>query len=172
MIPYDLTKIRGLAFDVDGVLSPSTIPLSPEGLPTRMVNIKDGYALQLAVKCGLHLAIITGGNTRAIQVRFEALGITEIYQGAAHKLPVLESWMEKYSLSPEEVLYMGDDIPDLKPMRAVGLPTAPYDAASEVRQTALYTSRFSGGYGCVRDVVEQVLKAQNHWLAEGKAFGW
>lgn len=172
MIPYDLKLIRGLAFDVDGVLSPSTIPLSPEGLPMRMVSIKDGYAIQLAVRCGLHLAIITGGNTRAVQVRFEGLGMKDIYQGASHKLPVLKEWMEKHGLRPEEVLYMGDDIPDLKPMRYVGLPTAPFDAASEARETALYVSRFSGGYGCVRDVLEQVLKAQGHWLAENKAFGW
>lgn len=172
MIDYDLTKIRAFAFDVDGVLSPSTIPLSEEGLPLRMVNIKDGYAIQLAVKAGFKFAIITGGNTRAIQVRFEGLGIKDIYQGAAHKLPVLEEWMAKEGLRPEEVLYMGDDIPDLKPMRRVGLPVCPYDAASEVRQTAKYVSRFTGGYGCVRDVVEQVLKAHGEWLHPEKAFGW
>lgn len=172
MIDYDLTKIRAFAFDVDGVLSPSTIPLSEEGLPLRMVNIKDGYAIQLAVKAGFKFAIITGGNTRAIQVRFEGLGIKDIYQGAAHKLPVLEEWMAKEGLRPEEVLYMGDDIPDLKPMRHVGLPVCPYDAASEVRQTAKYVSRFTGGYGCVRDVVEQVLKAHGEWLHPEKAFGW
>lgn len=172
MIDYDLTKIRAFAFDVDGVLSPSTIPLSEEGLPLRMVNIKDGYAIQLAVKAGFKFAIITGGNTRAIQVRFEGLGIKDIYQGAAHKLPVLEEWMAKEGLRSEEVLYMGDDIPDLKPMRRVGLPVCPYDAASEVRQTAKYVSRFTGGYGCVRDVVEQVLKAHGEWLHPEKAFGW
>lgn len=172
MIPYDLTKIRGMAFDVDGVLSPSVIPLSEEGVPMRMVNIKDGYALQLAVKTGLKIAIITGGNTRAVQVRFAALGIKDIYLGSSEKLPILENWMAKEGLMPEEVLYMGDDIPDLKAMRHVGLATAPYDAASEVRQTALYISRFTGGYGCVRDVVEQVLKAKGEWLHPAKAFGW
>lgn len=172
MIPYDLTKIKALVFDVDGVLSPSTIPMSPEGLPTRMVNIKDGYALQLAVKAGLLIAIITGGNTLAVQVRFEALGIKDIFQGVAHKLPCLLEWMAEKQLQPDQVLYMGDDIPDLKPMRAVGLPVAPWDAASEVKQTAIYVSRFTGGYGCVRDVVEQVLKANGHWLHPDKAFGW
>lgn len=172
MIPYDLQKIRGLALDVDGVLSPSTIPMSEDGVPLRMVNIKDGYALQLAVKAGLKIAIITGGTTKAVQVRFEALGIRDIYQGAAHKVPVLEAWMEKEGLSPEEVMYMGDDIPDLQPMRKVGAPVAPYDAAAEVRQTAIYISKFSGGYGCVRDVLEQILKANGEWLHPGKAFGW
>lgn len=172
MIPYDLTKIRGLAFDVDGVLSPSVIPLSTEGEPMRMVNIKDGYALQLAVKSGLEMAIITGGNTKAVERRFAALGMRDIYLGCAEKLPVLQEWMALRGLKPEEVIYMGDDIPDLKPMRHVGLPIAPYDAAAEARAEALYVSRFNGGYGCVRDVVEQVLKAQNHWLHPGKAFGW
>lgn len=172
MIPYDLGKIKGMVFDVDGVLSPSTIPLSQEGLPTRMVNIKDGYALQLAVKAGFHMAIITGGQTRAIQVRFEALGIKDIYQGVAHKLPCLQQWIKEKGLIPEEVMYMGDDIPDLRPMRYVGLPTAPWDAASEVRKTAIYVSQLTGGHGCVRDVVEQVLKAHGQWLHPDKAFGW
>ncbi len=172
MIPYDLTKIKGIVFDVDGVLSPSTIPLSEDGLPLRMVNIKDGYAIQLAVKSGLKMAIITGGNTKAIQVRFEGLGIKDIFQGVAHKLPCLEEWMRDNGLTPEEVIYMGDDIPDLQPMRHVGLPVAPWDAAAEVKETALYVSRFTGGYGCARDVVEQVLKAHGHWLSPDKAFGW
>lgn len=172
MIPYDLSIIKAIVFDVDGVLSPSTIPLSEDGLPLRMVNIKDGYALQLAVKNGLKLAIITGGNTKAIQVRFEGLGMTDIFQGVAHKLPCLQKWITDNSLKSEEVMYMGDDIPDLQPMRFVGAPVAPWDAASEVKQTAIYVSRFSGGYGCVRDVVEQVLKAQGHWMHPDKAFGW
>ncbi|MDE7159961.1 MAG: HAD-IIIA family hydrolase [Muribaculaceae bacterium] len=169
---YDLSIIKGIVFDVDGVLSPSTIPLGENGMPMRMVNIKDGYALQLAAKSGLRLAIITGGRSDAVQKRFEALGITDIYQGAAHKLPILQEWMEKEGLLPQEVIYMGDDIPDLKCMRHVGLPCAPHDAAAEARETALYISRFDGGYGAVRDVVEQVLKAHGHWMAPGKAFGW
>lgn len=169
---YDLKKIRGIVFDVDGVLSPSTVPLGGDGMPRRMVNIKDGYALQLAVRSGFRIAIITGGRSEAVRLRFEALGITDIYQGAAHKLPVLQEWMTKESLSSEEVVYMGDDIPDLKCMRYVGLPCAPRDAAAEARQTALYISRFDGGYGAARDVLEQILKAQGHWLSSERAFGW
>ncbi len=142
---YDLKKIRGVVFDVDGVLSPSTIPLGEDGMPCRMVNIKDGYALQLAVKCGLRIAIITGGRSEAVRKRFEALGIMDIYQGAAHKLPVLQEWMGGVRLEPEEVAYMGDDIPDLRCMRFVGLPCAPHDAAAEARETAVYISRFGGG---------------------------
>lgn len=171
-ISYELSKIRGIAFDIDGVLSPSTIPMSAEGEPMRMVNIKDGYALQLAIKCGLRIAIITGGNTKATEVRYGALGIKDIYQKAAAKLPVLNEWMRKEGLEPHETAYMGDDIPDLQCMRAVGLPCAPYDAAWEAKETALYVSPFSGGYGCVRDVLEQILKAKGEWLKDDKAFGW
>jgi len=171
-IDYELRKIRAIAFDVDGVLSPSTIPLSPEGEPLRMVNIKDGYAIQLAVKCGLHLAIITGGNTHAVKVRFEGLGMTDIFMGAAHKLPVLREWMNSRGLAPEEVAYVGDDIPDLMALRAVGLPCCPYDAVPEVRDTSRYISRFTGGYGVGRDIIEQVLKAHGLWMNDPKAFGW
>lgn len=171
-IDYDLRRIRGVAFDVDGVLSTSTIPLSPEGEPLRMVSTKDGYALQLAVKKGLEIAIITGGNTRSVAVRFESLGIKEIHLGSAHKLPVLTDWMERRGLSPDEVAFMGDDIPDLRCMRHVGLPCAPHDACWEVKETARYISRFAGGYGCARDLLEQILKAKGQWLNDADAFGW
>lgn len=171
-INYDLTKIKAFAFDVDGVLSPSTIPVGPDGLPMRMVNIKDGYALQLAVKLGYQIAIITGGRSEAVKKRFEGLGIEEIHQGCAEKLPVLLDWMQRKGLAPENVVYMGDDIPDLMPMRKVGLPCSPHDAAWEARETSIYVSPFSGGYGCVRDVVEQTLKAAGLWLNDKHAFGW
>ncbi len=171
-INYDLTKIKAIAFDVDGVLSPSTIPLSVEGEPMRMVNIKDGYAIQLAVKKGYKLAIFTGGNTKAVRVRFEGLGMTDIYLGAAHKLPLLKEWMDANGLAPEEVAYVGDDIPDLRCMRYVGLPCAPHDAAWEVKETAAYVSRFTGGYGVGRDIIEQVMKAHGDWMSDNEAFGW
>lgn len=171
-INYDLSKIKGFAFDVDGVLSPSTIPLSDTGEPLRMANIKDGYAIQLAIKKGLHICIITGGKTESVRVRYSSLGITDIYLGASVKLPILESWMKQRGLNPAEIVYMGDDIPDLQAMRAVGLPCAPSDAAWEAVNTAKYISRFSGGYGCVRDVIEQVLKAQDLWMDSAEAFGW
>lgn len=171
-INYDLTKIKAFALDVDGVLSPSTIPLSEDGQPLRMVNIKDGYAIQLAVKLGFKFAIITGGKDESVKKRFESLGIKKIVLGASEKLPVFTSWLEEENLDPENVAYMGDDIPDLKCLRHAGLPCSPYDAAWECKQTALYVSRFSGGYGCVRDVVEQVLKSQNLWLSDEFAFGW
>lgn len=171
-IDYELSKIKGFAFDVDGVLSPSTIPLGEDGYPRRMVNIKDGYALQLAVKRGYRIAIITGGKGEAICKRFESLGITDIFTGASKKLPIFLEWMEKNSLLPEEVAFMGDDIPDLPCLRVAGLPCAPHDAAWEAKQTARYISPFTGGYGCGRDLLEQVMKAQDKWLNDAEAFGW
>lgn len=171
-IDYDLTQIKAFAFDVDGVLSPSTIPLGEDGYPRRMVNIKDGYALQLAVKKGFSIAIITGGKGDAIRTRFESLGINDIYTGVSKKLPVFMEWMEKNGLSPEQVAFMGDDIPDLPCMRKAGLPCAPYDAAWEAKETALYISPFTGGYGCGRDILEQTMKAQGRWLSDDEAFGW
>lgn len=152
MINYDLTKIRALIFDVDGVLSAETITLHPNGEPMRSVNIKDGYALQLAVKCGLHVAIITGGKTEAVRKRYEGLGIKDIYMGAAVKTKEYAELMEKYNLKPEEVLYMGDDIPDYEVLSLVGLPCCPADAAPEIKAICTYISHRNGGYGCGRDV--------------------
>lgn len=171
-INYDLTKIRGIAFDVDGVLSPSTIPMNADGEPLRMVNIKDGYAIQLAVKRGLKLAIFTGGRTRAVKVRFEGLGMKNIYLGAAVKLPLMQQWMQENNLSPEEVIYIGDDIPDIPCMQYVGLAVAPADAAWEAKEVAGYISCFQGGYGVGRDVLRQVMCAQNIWMNDQHAFGW
>lgn len=171
-INYDLKKIKGIAFDVDGVLSPSTIPLSPEGEPLRMVSIKDGYALQLAVKKGLKIAIITGGNTKAVDVRFRGLGIDDVFLGSSMKLPILQQWMEDNGLSTDEVAFVGDDIPDIQAMQHVGLSVAPADAADEVKRVASYISPKQGGYGVGREILEQVMKAQGLWMSDHKAFGW
>lgn len=172
MINYDLTKIKALIFDVDGVLSAETILLHPEGEPMRTVNIKDGYALQLAAKCGLHIAIITGGKSDAIRKRYEALGVKDIYMGAAVKTREYTDFIQKYGLKPEEILYMGDDIPDYEVLSLVGLPCCPADAAPEVKAVCRYTSHRKGGYGCGRDVIEQVLRAQGKWMTHRDAFGW
>lgn len=172
MVDYDLTKIKAFVFDVDGVLSPSTIPLGEDGYPRRMANVKDGYALQLAVKKGYRIAIISGGKGIQIKKRFELLGIENIFTDVAKKLPVLKGWMENEGLKPEEVMFMGDDIPDLTCLRHVGLPCAPFDACWEVKETAIYISKFSGGYGCGRDILEQVMKAQDNWLTDADSFGW
>ncbi len=172
MINYDLKKIRALAFDVDGVLSTETIALHAGGEPMRSVNIKDGYALQLAVKSGLHVAIITGGRTESVRKRYEGLGITDVHLGCAAKIKAYEAFLERHGLRDEEVLYMGDDIPDYEVMQRCGCPCAPADAAPEIKALAVYISRLRGGYGCGRDVIEQVLKAQGLWMRDEKAFGW
>ena len=174
MIDYDLKNIRALAFDVDGVLSTAKVLLFPHSTdgPLRTANTKDGYALQLAVKCGLELAIITGGRSRAVRERYEALGIQSVFDGIAVKIETLKNWMQEKGLAPEEVIYMGDDIPDYEVMRAVGCPCCPADAAPEIKAVARYVSPLAGGEGCVRDVVEQVMRAQDKWMAGAEAFGW
>lgn len=172
MINYDLTKIKALVFDVDGVLSCETIPMHPDGEPMRTVNIKDGYAMQYAVKCGLILAIITGGKTESVRKRYEGLGLKDIYLGAAVKIRVYEELKAKYGLTDEEILYMGDDVPDYEVLSRCGLPCCPSDASPEVKDVCTYISHKKGGMGCGRDVVEQVLRAKGLWMSDGKAFGW
>lgn len=171
-IDYDLTKIKGIAFDVDGVLSPSVIPLHPNGEPMRCVSIKDGYAIQLAVKHRYEIAIITGGNTEAVKKRFDGLGVQNVIMGASIKIEHFNAWMKRTGLSPEEVIYVGDDIPDLEVMQVAGLPIAPADAVPEVKAVAKYISPNNGGYGVGREIIEQVMKAKGEWLADKRAFGW
>ena len=170
-INYDLRKIRGFIFDVDGVLSKDVIPLHPNGDPMRTVNIKDGYALQLAVKKGYQVAIITGGYTDSVKMRFERLGVKYIYMRSSVKMKDYTDFMNRTGLKPEEVLYAGDDIPDYEVMKLVGLPVAPADAASEIKDISLYISSKNGGEGIARDVIEQTMKTQGTWLTR-EAFGW
>lgn len=172
MIDYDLKKIKIVIFDVDGVLSGETIAMDDDGQPHRTINIKDGYAIQLAVKLGLRIAIITGGKSEAVRKRYSYLGVTDIIQGAAVKIQAYEALMKQYGIADDEAIYMGDDIPDLEVMRRVGCPCCPADACEEIKQVSKYISQRQGGYGCARDVLEQVLKAQGKWLSNAKAFGW
>lgn len=172
MINYDLTKIKAIAFDVDGVLSSNYVLLSDNGQPQRTANIKDGYAMQLAVKCGLNLAIITGGKSEAVRTRYVTLGLQNVFMGVSVKITCFRQWLEESGLQPEEVLYMGDDIPDYEVMRECGLPCCPADAAAEIKSISTYISHCKGGDGCARDVIEQVLRAQGKWMANAEAFGW
>ena len=172
MINYDLTKIRAVVFDVDGVLSAETIPLHPNGEPMRTVNIKDGYAIQLAQKCGLRIVILTGGKTESVRMRYENLGVEDIYMGCAVKIKEYDKFLQRYGLADEEIIYVGDDIPDYEIMKRVGCPVCPKDACSDIRQLSIYVSDYQGGHGCGRDVIEQVLRAQGKWLENEKAFGW
>lgn len=172
MINYDLNKIKAIIFDVDGVLSRQTITLSSAGEPLRTVNIKDGYAIQLAQKKGVHIVILTGGNSHAIQVRYENLGVEDIFMGCSVKIKTYEEFKQKYSITDEEIIYVGDDIPDYEVMSRVGCPCCPADACSDIKSVSRYVSDRIGGYGCARDIIEQVLRAQGKWLADEKAFGW
>lgn len=172
MIDYDLRKIRALMFDVDGVLSQETIPMGSDGVPLRTVNIKDGYAIQLAVKQGFTVCIVTGGNSEAVRRRYVGLGVKEIHLGSSVKLTVVNDILKRLGLKPGEVLFMGDDIPDYEVLRAVGCPCCPADAAPEIKEACLYVSRREGGCGCARDVIEQVMRAQGKWNLDETAFGW
>lgn len=172
MINYDLTRIRALFFDVDGVLSAETIAQGADGEPQRTANIKDGYALRLACLSGFHVAIITGARPEAIRRRYEYLGVPDIFLSCSVKTETYEQLKRKYNLRDEEILYMGDDIPDYELMQLCGCPVCPADAAPEIKEISLYISHKNGGCGCVRDVLEQVLRAQGKWMADKTAFGW
>lgn len=172
MIDYDLTRIKAIMFDVDGVLSRETIQMDSDGVPMRTVNIKDGYAIQLAIKLGLQIAIITGGNAEAIRRRYSGLGVKEICLGSSVKINVMKELMERMDLKAEEILFMGDDIPDYEVLRLCGCACCPDDAAPEIKAICRYVSHRRGGEGCARDVIEQVLRAQNKWNLDKTAFGW
>ncbi len=167
-----LTEVKAMVFDVDGVLSTTAIPLYPNGEPMRVINTKDGYALNLACRRGFPMAIITGGAADSVRVRFEGLGFKDVHLKVHKKKEKLQEFLEKYNLKPEEVLFMGDDIPDYECMKIVGIPVCPADAVPEIKKISVYVSDKSGGHGCARDVVEQVLKAQGLWMNDVEAFGW
>lgn len=164
MTKSKLQNIKAFVFDVDGVFTNGAVMLHPGGEFIRMMNIKDGYAVQHAVKMGYPMAIITGGFSKMVQKRFKILGVKDIYMRCSSKLKVFESFLIKHQLSAEEILYMGDDIPDFEIMKKVGFPACPADAADEIKQISVYISHKNGGEGCVRDVIEQVLRLQGKWM--------
>lgn len=170
-INYNLKQIRGVVFDVDGVLSPATVAMDANGVPQRMSNLRDGYALQLAARSGLHIAIITGADTEAVVKRFNGLGISDVFIKAGSKVEILNKWMKDCNLTPSEVAFCGDDIPDIEAMKAVGLAVAPNDAAIDVLDVADYVTMAKGGYGVARELLEEILKAQQLWPLKANAFG-
>ena len=155
--------IKTFIFDVDGVLAIDTMIVMPDGELVRSMNSKDGYALQLAVKKGYHVVIISGGNSEAVKQRLVKLGVKEVFLGVHNKQEKLKTYAQEHSLSFDEMLYMGDDIPDYVAMQLVSLPCCPADAVPEIKQISKYISPFTGGYGCGRDVIEKVLKLNGHW---------
>jgi len=158
-----LPNISTFIFDVDGVLTNGMLTIMPDGELVRHMNVKDGYAMKTALNKGFRVCIISGGTNQAVKSRLAALGISDIYLGAHNKIVQYLEIVEKYNLKPEQILYMGDDIPDVPVMQKVGLASCPNDAVPEVQQTAKYISNYKGGTGCVRDVIEQVLKVQGKW---------
>jgi 3-deoxy-D-manno-octulosonate 8-phosphate phosphatase (KDO 8-P phosphatase) len=167
----DLIRVKAFIFDIDGVLSLQTISLNSFGIPSRTVNLRDGYALQLAVKKGYHIGIISGSSSREYQKRLKSLGIKDIYLNSRIKIDDFNSFLKKNKLNNSEVLFMGDDIPDFEVMKEAGVAVCPSDADSEIKQVASYISDKRGGEGCVRDVIEQVLRLHKKWM-DSDAFTW
>ncbi len=159
-----LHQITTFIFDVDGVLTDGTVTIMPDGEQVRKMLVKDGYALQLAVKKGYNVAIISGGRNEGVRKRLHGLGIKDVFLGISHKIEQYEDYINDYNLKPENILYMGDDLPDYEVMQKVGLATCPADAASEIKSIAKYVSHKNGGEGCVRDVMEQVMKLHGKWM--------
>ena len=164
-----LNTLKGITtfiFDVDGVLTDGSVFVTESGDQCRTFNTKDGYALQLAVKCGYRVCAITGGRSEGVRHRLNSLGVMDVFLSAHAKIDIFNDYIVKTQTEPANILYMGDDIPDMDIMKLVALPTCPHDAAEEVKAIAKYISPVRGGYGCVRDVIEKVLKIQGKWMSE------
>ena len=172
MISYKekLPKITTFIFDVDGVLTNGEILLMKEDF-VRSLNSRDGYAMQYAAKQDYRILIITGGSSHIVEERLMGLGITEVRLKSYNKLAVYNDLKEKYGFTDDEVLYMGDDIPDYEVLQQVGVSTCPQDAAVEIKEMVDYQSPYDGGHHCVRDVIEQTLRVQNKWFKKN-AFEW
>ena len=166
-----LRHITTFIFDYDGVLTDGMVIMTSQGEGYRISNVKDGYALQLAVKNGYRVAVISGAVSKSLEHRMKALNVTDVFMGVENKIILFKEYLAKHDLKPEQVLYMGDDIPDYEVMLACGLPACPSDAAEEIRKISKYISHFNGGKGCARDVIEQVLKVQGHWMND-HGFKW
>ncbi len=167
----DLKNIKTLIFDYDGVLTDGVVLITNTGDQLRTGHVKDGYALQLAVKSGLRIVVISGGFSESVKHRCAALNLTDVFLGIENKLVAFNEYIEKHQIDPKEVLYMGDDIPDFEVMKRVGVAVCPADAAQEIKSISRYISHFEGGKGCVRDIIEQVLKIQGKWM-NGNAYHW
>jgi|SRR6185312_3078607 len=158
-----LRNVKAMAFDVDGVLTDGSLILMPDGELVRVMNIRDGIVMKLAVKKGYYLCIITGGSNAAVKQRLNRLGITDVYLKTENKWEAMKEFMATYDLKAEEILYMGDDLIDHEVMSKIGVPVCPKDAVPEIKALSLYVSTKSGGKGCVRDVIEQVMKLHGNW---------
>lgn len=162
----DIAKVRAFVFDVDGVFTDGGIVPTMDGDFVRKYNAKDGYAVAYALKMGYKVAIITGGRGKTLEMRFNMLGVTKLYVNCADKIAALKEFMADHALATDEVMFMGDDIPDLEAMCHVGMAVCPCDAATEIVDVSRYVSQFNGGFGCVRDVVEQTLRSRGDWAKD------
>ena len=166
-----LSKVNTFVFDYDGVFTNGTVVLQRTGEPLRTANVKDGYAIQLANKLGYRIVIISGGKSESMSNRFDLLKVKDVFLGVPNKIKVYEKYLEDNDLKPENTIYMGDDIPDYRVMQKAGVACCPADAAEEIKTIAHYISHQKGGEGCVRDIIEQVLKVQGKWMTD-EAFQW
>lgn len=166
-----LSQITTFIFDFDGVMTDGTVFCDFEGHPLRATNVKDGYALQLATKLGYNVALISGAVCPSTIVRMNSLGVKDVFTGIPDKVLKLNEYMEEKGLKPEEIVFMGDDIPDLRVMQAVGLPACPADAVPEVKSISKFISKLPGGKGAVRDLIEQTMKIQGKWMT-AEAYAW
>ena len=158
-----LNNITTFVFDVDGVLTDSSVHVTPTGEMLRIMNIRDGFAMKAAIESGYHVCIISGGNNEGVRIRLQNLGITNIYLATPDKVATFNEFIKEYKINPEHVLYMGDDIPDYHVMQLVGLATCPQDASPEIKAICKYISHKKGGRGAVREIIEQVMKVQGKW---------
>lgn len=158
-----LNNITTFIFDVDGVLTDSSVHVTPTGELLRIMNIRDGFAMKAAIESGYHLCIISGGNNEGVRIRLKNLGITDVHLASPDKVATFKEYTELYNINPEHVLYMGDDIPDYHVMQLVGLPACPQDASPEIKAICKYISHKNGGKGAVREIIEQVMKVQGKW---------
>ena len=165
-----LNRIDTFIFDVDGVFTNGIVLLTDSGEQLRTANVRDGYVVQLAAKMGYKIAIITGGRQEAVRKRFNGLGVQDVFLGSSDKMMVFNKYVQENHIDLNRVLYMGDDIPDHQVMQQVALPTCPSDAAPEIKAISKYISPNKGGEGCVRDVIEQTLRAQGKWMKEGAEY--
>ncbi len=169
-----LHHIRAFVFDLDGVLTSGSFQVAEDGRPIRNLNSKDGYAMQLAIKKGFVVAVISGGKCEGVKASLKRLGLTDVYMGYSHKLDAWHDLLAVYEhidLKAENILYMGDDIPDYHLIQEAGIGAAPANSSPEIRELAQYVSPKNGGEGCVRDVIEQTLKLQGNWMLD-EDFAW
>lgn len=160
----ELKNIKAFIFDVDGVLSRDTSPLNEDGDPVRTANVKDGFAIRNALNLGFQVAVITGGFVERVRLRHEKLGVVHYYDKVRDKVECLNDFMEKTGIEAKNILFMGDDLVDYNIMTKVGIPVCPKDAVTDIKAISKYISDKNGGEGCVRDVIEQTLRAQNKWF--------